>query len=133
MSLFFVHIPKTAGTSFRQGAEKYFSSERIVYDYGANSKVTSPLAKEFLHADQPDFWQFRQALDNPAMISGHVPITRFVSLWGREIRLPSCVNHCSVLPLNMRILSGIWITKGASRNSIQIRRCVIVSVGLSMA
>lgn len=82
MPLFFVHMPKTAGTSFRQGAEKYFSSERIVYDYGANSKVTSPLAKEFLHVDQPDFWQFKQALDNPAMISGHVPIMRFASLCG---------------------------------------------------
>lgn len=82
MSLFFVHIPKTAGTSFRQGAEKYFSSERIVYDYGANSKVTSPLVKEYLHVDQPDFWQFKQALDNPAMISGHVPIMRFASLFG---------------------------------------------------
>jgi hypothetical protein len=82
MSLFFVHIPKTAGTSFRKGAEKYFTPERIVYDYGVNSNVTSPFVKESLHVDQPDFWQFRQALDNPAMIVGHVPIVRFVSLWG---------------------------------------------------
>lgn len=84
MSLFFVHIPKTAGTSFRRGAETYFSPERIVYDYGPNAKVTSPFVKETLHGDQPDFWQFRQALDNPAMIVGHVPIVRFVSLWGAE-------------------------------------------------
>lgn len=82
MSLFFVHIPKTAGTSFRKGAEKYFTPERIVYDYGPNAKATSPFVKESLHVDQPDFWQFRQALDNPAMIVGHVPIVRFVSLWG---------------------------------------------------
>lgn len=82
MSLFFVHIPKTAGTSFRRGAETYFSPERIVYDYGPNAKATSPFVKESLHGDQPDFWQFRQALDNPAMIVGHVPIARFVSLWG---------------------------------------------------
>ena len=82
MSLFFVHIPKTAGTSFRRGAEKYFSPERIVYDYGPNSKATSPVVNEYLHVDQPDFWQFRQALDNPAMLAGHVPIRRFVYLWG---------------------------------------------------
>ncbi|OWV29266.1 sulfotransferase family 2 domain-containing protein [Halomonas campaniensis] len=82
MSLFFVHIPKTAGTSFRQGAEKYFTPERIVYDYGVNSNATSPFVKKSLHGDQPDFWQFKQALDNPAMIVGHVTIARFVSLWG---------------------------------------------------
>ena len=82
MPLFFVHIPKTAGTSFRMGAERYFSPERIVYDYGPKSEVTSPLVKEHLYVDQPDFWQFRQALDNPAMVVGHVPIGRFVSLWG---------------------------------------------------
>lgn len=82
MPLFFVHIPKTAGTSFRMGAEKYFSPERIVYDYGPKSEVTSPLVKEHLYVDQPDFWQFRQALDNPAMVVGHVSIGRFVSLWG---------------------------------------------------
>ncbi|MBT2801114.1 sulfotransferase family 2 domain-containing protein [Halomonas sp. ISL-56] len=82
MSLFFVHIPKTAGTSFRRGAEAYFSPERIVYDYGPNAKATSPFVKESLHVDQPDFWQFKKALDNPAMIVGHVPIVRFVSLWG---------------------------------------------------
>tara|TARA_R110002020_G_scaffold129006_6_gene289070 strand:+ start:1885 stop:2790 length:906 start_codon:yes stop_codon:yes gene_type:complete len=64
------------------GAEKYFSPERIVYDYGPKSEVTSPLVKEHLYVDQPDFWQFRQALDNPAMVVGHVPIGRFVSLWG---------------------------------------------------
>lgn len=82
MSLFFVHIPKTAGTSFRKGAERYFTPERIVYDYGVNSDATSPLVKKFLYVDQPDLWQFKQALNNPAMIVGHVLIARFVSLWG---------------------------------------------------
>ena len=82
MSLFFVHIPKTAGTSFRRGAEKYFSRKRIVYDYGVNSDVTSPLVKKSLYVDHPDFWQFSKALGKSAMIAGHVPIRRFVSLWG---------------------------------------------------
>ncbi|WP_417863527.1 hypothetical protein [Vreelandella venusta] len=86
MPFFFLHIPKTAGTSFRLGAEAYFSKERIVYDYGANSKTTSPLVKESLHVDQPDFWQFKKAFlaNNPAMICGHVPVARFVSLIGVE-------------------------------------------------
>ncbi|PTB03287.1 hypothetical protein C6V82_01925 [Halomonas urumqiensis] len=84
MPLFFVHIPKTAGTSFRLGAEKYFSSERIVYDYGKNSDTTSALVKAYLYGDAPDSWQFRQALlaEKADMIGGHVRIGRFVSLLG---------------------------------------------------
>ncbi|MGY4877589.1 hypothetical protein ACLUEY_06840 [Vreelandella aquamarina] len=86
MHLLFVHIPKTAGTSFRLGAEQYFSRERIVYDYGPNSDETSSLVQKLLYVDQPDFWQFRQALlaKNPAMVAGHVPAARFVSLFGVE-------------------------------------------------
>ncbi len=84
MPLFFVHIPKTAGTSFRQGAERYFSPERIVYDYGEDSETTSALVTQTLYADQPDFWQFKRALfaESPAMLGGHVSIARFASLLG---------------------------------------------------
>ncbi|MGS2744295.1 hypothetical protein ACU6TU_12000 [Halomonas sp. LS-001] len=86
MPLFFIHIPKTAGTSFRLGAEAYFSRERIVYDYGPDSDETSSLVQASLYVDQPDFWQFRQALfaENPAMVAGHVSAGRFVSLLGVE-------------------------------------------------
>ena len=86
MPLFFVHIPKTAGTSFRLGAEQYFSRERIVYDYGADSDKTSSLVQTLLYTQQPDFWQFRRALfaENPAMVAGHVSAVRFVSLLGVE-------------------------------------------------
>lgn len=86
MALFFVHIPKTAGTSFRLGAEQYFSPERVFYDYGVDSAKSSSLVRELLYVDQPDFWQFKQALlaEGPAMLAGHVPVQRFVSLLGVE-------------------------------------------------
>lgn len=84
MPLFFVHIPKTAGTSFRLGAEQLFNKTRIVYDYGQASPVTSPLAQQTLYAERPDFWAFGQGCERQqaAMISGHVNIARFVSLFG---------------------------------------------------
>lgn len=84
MPLFFVHIPKTAGTSFRLGAELYFSKEKIVYDYTKNSNETSPVVFELLYEDLKDLWEFKNVCEqrNTAMIGGHVSIGRFVSLFG---------------------------------------------------
>lgn len=82
--LFFVHIPKTAGTSFRLGAQEYFGRERILYDYGSDSPVTTSLVSDFLYSKTKDFWGFKKACDqrNAAMICGHVTVRRFVSLFG---------------------------------------------------
>lgn len=82
--LFFVHIPKTAGTSFRLGAERYFGTERITYDYGNSSSATSDLVKDFLYGDVADFWGFAEQCRQQAvaMVGGHVNIGRFVSLFG---------------------------------------------------
>lgn len=84
MPLFFVHIPKTAGTSFRLGAEQLFSKSRIVYDYGKLSQETSPLAQQTLYAERPDFWALRMGCERQqaAMVGGHVSVGRFVSLFG---------------------------------------------------
>lgn len=83
MPLFFVHIPKTAGTSFRLGAEQLFSKERIVYDYGKESKETSPLVMKTVYAERPDFWALHQGCEDQhsAMVGGHVNVGRFVSLF----------------------------------------------------
>lgn len=78
---FFVHIPKTAGTSFRLAAERYFASERVVYDYGPQSPVTSPCIQQFLYGeDEPD----KEALyahcreHGIKLVAGHRPATRFL-------------------------------------------------------
>ncbi len=59
--IFFVHIPKTAGTSFRLGAESYFGRERIVYDYGKGSPASTPVVVDTLYAEPKDFWGFKSA------------------------------------------------------------------------
>lgn len=84
MILFFLHIPKTAGTSFRLGAERYFGCERVVYDYGKNSTATTSLVVDSLYEEPMDFWQFKKGCEtgNAAMVGGHVNIARFVSLLG---------------------------------------------------
>lgn len=84
LPLFFVHIPKTAGTSFRLGAEKIFDKEAIVYDYGLKSPATTPFVSKFLYEEPKDFWGFKKACleNNAAMIGGHVNANRFLSLFG---------------------------------------------------
>lgn len=85
MPLFFIHIPKTAGTSFRLGAEHAFGKTRIVYDYGKASPETGQLTKELLYdVKQPDFYAFGQACieEDVGMVGGHVNVGRFVSLFG---------------------------------------------------
>ncbi|WP_416137636.1 hypothetical protein ACM26W_14265 [Halomonas sp. HK25] len=82
--LSFVHIPKTAGTSFRLGAERYFGRESIVYDYGKDSSATTPFAIEPLYQEPKDFWQFKKRCEqnDAAMVGGHVNANRFISLFG---------------------------------------------------
>lgn len=83
-TLFFVHIPKTAGTSFRIGAEKYFRKDEIIYDYGKDSNVTSLIAQRHLYSSTPDVWAFGQACaaEQASLVCGHVGIKKFVSLLG---------------------------------------------------
>lgn len=82
--LLFVHIPKTAGTSFRLAAAEYFTKERVVYDYGLKSVETSQTVQDCLYGEHADWWRFKHACrdQNIAMVGGHVPVRRFVSLFG---------------------------------------------------
>lgn len=84
MPLFFVHIPKTAGTSFRLGTEQFFKKTYIAYDYGKGSAETSDIVQNYLYRSPADFWQFGQAClrQETAMVGGHVNAGRFVSLFG---------------------------------------------------
>jgi hypothetical protein len=66
------------------GAEQFFNKDNIVYDYGSTSAETSSLVKSYLYQQTPDMWQFGRALlaDDAKMISGHVNISRFMSILG---------------------------------------------------
>lgn len=82
--MFFVHIPKTAGTSFRLGAEAYFGAHRILYDYGKDSPDTAAIIRSSLYQNSSDFWAFRKECERrqTAMVGGHVNAARYVSLFG---------------------------------------------------
>ena len=84
MSIFFVHIPKTAGTSFRLGAERFFGKSRVWYDYGDKEKETSDTVKKHLYQGGSDVWALRSKLEanDIAMLGGHVSVGKYVSLLG---------------------------------------------------
>lgn len=82
--ILFIHIPKTAGTSFRKGAENFFGSQHIVYDYGGDASATSSLARQMLYGEHEDFWSFARACEEAgtALVAGHFEASRFVPLFG---------------------------------------------------
>jgi len=78
-ALLFVHIPKTAGTSFRTAASKYFGARSILNDYGAHAPETSREVLENTYR-QKDYWTIYQHIEKNAisMLCGHIPARRYV-------------------------------------------------------
>tara|TARA_Y100001001_G_scaffold163790_1_gene193881 strand:+ start:30968 stop:31930 length:963 start_codon:yes stop_codon:yes gene_type:complete len=79
----FIHIPKTAGTSFRLAAEEVFGASRIVYDYGKAAQETSDIVHRHVY-EEPDLWAFHEACkaQNAAMVGGHMNCNKFVGAMG---------------------------------------------------
>ncbi len=81
----FVHVPKTAGTSFRQAMENHFGAEAMAYDYGHRSPVTSALVRKHVY-EQPDFERFVAAVaDSPVrIICSHFPADKYGDRFGPD-------------------------------------------------
>ncbi len=105
---FFIHVPKTAGTSFLEALGVVFPKDRLAFDYGRDSDSTTPWVRETVY-DAPDRARFRDELSarRIAVFSGHVgraeygdvfapsqtiailrdPVERVVSEWHHHRRL----------------------------------------------
>lgn len=83
--LAFIHIPKTAGTSFRAAAESCFGAGRCCFDYGPFAELTGELAREFM-LDRVAPKQFREQFSQQgyAMFAGHVDASRYYPVFGIE-------------------------------------------------
>ena len=83
LPIFFVHIPKTAGTSFRKSAEFYFGSDKVIYDYSTKSPETSELVNDSIYEDKDPFF-FSELVHEQLVefLSGHVPAVKYVHLFG---------------------------------------------------
>jgi hypothetical protein len=77
----FVHIPKTAGTSFRLAVEEVFPN-RVLYDYGIDSARTSAEVRTLVHgeADLPRLAALLTERDI-ALLTGHVDYLRYAEIF----------------------------------------------------
>lgn len=80
---FFVHIPKTAGTSFRLGAKRYLGPPHVWHDYGENQRETAPAVVRWAY-ERRDYWRLWQQLQQQRvqLLAGHVPLAKYVHLAG---------------------------------------------------
>ena len=75
--LFFIHIPKTAGTSFREAAIRQWGQHRVWSDYG-DTEHTSKVVRDLVHR-KSDYFGFQQHLHESRirLLSGHAPVRYF--------------------------------------------------------
>ena len=80
--ILFIHIPKTAGTSFRIAAEEYYHKDNILYDYSPHFKETSKSVIEMVYENQDYYklYEYIRKLDN-SFFSGHFHANKYNSLY----------------------------------------------------
>jgi len=80
-SLFFVHIPKTAGTSLRLALEDALGKDFISYDYGPESPVTDVDIKR-LGYPVADMFRLERVLARKhcRLVAGHVHAARYMPM-----------------------------------------------------
>ena len=79
---YFIHIPKTAGTSFRKSLEKKFN---VISDYSPQQPVTSDLVKQYVYQER-DIFRFSEELRkvHNVVLSGHMPLRKYAHFAGLE-------------------------------------------------
>lgn len=78
--IIFVHIPKTAGTSFRSAANEYYGNDKILNDYGYESEETSEAVLKHYYQNE-DANLLRDASKSFQLISGHYPASRYSEIF----------------------------------------------------
>jgi len=80
--LLFVHIPKTAGTSFRLAAQKYFTAVDTFLDYSPSSVETSKEIVKYFYTLH-DLYALGEYLQKHEsfFLSGHFPVGRYMAFF----------------------------------------------------
>lgn len=82
----FVHIPKTAGSSFRLAAERYFGQDALLFDYGAEAAQTSDLVRHWIYEKQdPEGFRRALSLQPCRFFCGHFNRDKYAELPGARL------------------------------------------------
>lgn len=78
--IIFMHIPKTAGTSFRTAARDFYKRRNILRDYGEDSELTSQEIMQFIYNNK-DVAKLREASLSYKLITGHFPAAKYKNIF----------------------------------------------------
>lgn len=83
-----VHVPKTAGTSFRKALEKYFGTTRVIRDYGKIAEATTEVVRQQLYNNaslkQPDELIEVISKGSAKVLVGHFPVRKYARYFRPE-------------------------------------------------
>jgi len=80
--LLVVHVPKTAGTSFRRALEKSFGEKDVIRDYGVNANATTDAVRSHLYSDanvSPEALVRSLSDGGAKVLIGHFPVKKYLS------------------------------------------------------
>jgi len=80
--ILFVHIPKTAGTSFRLAMQEWATEEHTFYDYGESSAETSKTILSHVYKDK-DIYSLHKEMQKHEKLffSGHFHVGKYMHLF----------------------------------------------------
>jgi len=76
LPIIYLHIPKTAGTSFRKSAEQYFGPEQVLNDYGEKSSSTSEDIRSAFYTAN-DVAKLRRTGVEHKFLTGHFTLAKY--------------------------------------------------------
>ncbi len=83
-----VHVPKTAGTSFRQALERHFGVDRVIRDYGPNADATTDVVRRHLYsndrAGRPDKLVEEICRSPAKVLVGHFSLQKYAKYFEPE-------------------------------------------------
>ena len=80
--ILFIHIPKTAGTSFRIAAEEFFGKDKTFYDYSPQSSDTSKEILSAIYVDNDPFKLYSTLMKlEKTFFSGHFLASKYCPLY----------------------------------------------------